>query len=260
MNIDRRITNGLAWAGVVLVVGVPTADLLSAQFMGRGEAPSVAVIEPVSPTPAPASQRPAAPAVVPQTEVAAAPAGPIDTPEAAVVPAAQTADAVDRFLQSGKPLPSYITGGGDTAPAEVAATPPARPPVVTAPAPEPAAPDPVQVAAIPVKEAPVPMPLSMRPKPMPVVADTPLEPVVIPDSVVAPLPPANVTATDLEDWETGPLSEFLAARQQQQGSSATVTYDRDGFWLDEGPDGPRHPRDRYIGPAEDEVYFLPFGN
>ena len=30
MSIDRRITNGLAWAGVFIVVGVPAADLLSA--------------------------------------------------------------------------------------------------------------------------------------------------------------------------------------------------------------------------------------
>jgi hypothetical protein len=260
MRIDRRITNGLAWAGVALVVGVPVADLLSAQLQGRSAEPTLAVIEPVSPTPVPAGQRPADP-VIPADEVASTPGSTVKTAAPAASPDQQTADVVNQFLQSGKPMPSYITDGDMPAPVTpVAATPPARTPVV--PPAEAAAvqPDPVQVAAIPPKVAPIPMPLSMRPAPAPLVGDTQPEPLIIPDSVVAPLPPANITAVDLEDWETGPLSEFLAARQQQGGSSATVTYDRDGFWLDEGPNGPRTPRDRYIGPADDEVYFLPFGN
>ena len=81
MKIDRRVTNGLAWAGVLLVVGVPTADLLSAQFMGepgagarRHRSPSS---ERVAPVPAPLSQRPAAPVAKPDVQVAAvAPAKP----------------------------------------------------------------------------------------------------------------------------------------------------------------------------------------
>lgn len=269
MQIDRRITNGLAWAGVILVVGVPAADLLSAQFAG-GDAPQVAVISPEVPNAVPAA------APQPSTDVAVA------TP--AVKPAATGGDVVDTFLQSGKPLPSYITGGGAPAPAPVAATPApkpvvpnqpakpaeiqqatttpaARPPIVT---------DPVQVAALPTpaKVAPVPMPLSMRPKPVivPVAATT--EPVlIVPDRVVAPLPPANVvpqapvnvTAADLEDWESGPLSEFLAARQQQGGSSATVTYDPNGYYLDEGPNAQRPRRDQLVGP-DGEVYYAPFFN
>jgi hypothetical protein len=251
MSIDRRITNGLAWAGVFIVVGVPAADLLSAQFSGERAPAQVAVIEPVAPVPAPLSQRPDTPVAKPAVEVAVAapaqPAAPAAKP--AVTPAAQTADVVDAYLQSGRPLPSYITGGG-AAPTEVAATPPARTPIVTTPAAEPAAEvDPVEVAAIaPQKVAPVPMPLSMRPKPVVAVAP-PV--VVIPPSVG--LPPANVTAADLEDWETGPLSEFLAQRQQQAGNAyVDPGYDPNGFYLDEGPN---RSRARVIAREVDSFFF-----
>ncbi|MCR6673887.1 hypothetical protein [Devosia ginsengisoli] len=256
MSIDRRITNGLAWAGAILVVGIPTADLLSAQFMGNPSDPvpaQVAVIEPIAPIPAPLSQRPDAPVAKPAAEVAAvvAPVKPATTPAAvtkpAATPAAQTADAVDAFLQSGRKLPSYITGADVAAPTEVAVTPPARTPIVTTPPVAPTTIDPVEVAAIaPQKVAPVPMPLSMRPRPVVVVAP-PV--VVIPPSVG--LPPANVTAADLADWESGPLSEFLARRQ---GGNAYVDpgYDPNGFYLDEGPN---RSRARVIAREVDSFFF-----
>ena len=47
MKFDRRVTNGLAWAGLFVVVGVPAADLLSAQFLGEPE--RVAVVSPRPP-------------------------------------------------------------------------------------------------------------------------------------------------------------------------------------------------------------------
>lgn len=257
MSIDRRITNGLAWAGAILVVGIPTADLLSAQFMGNPADPvpaQVAVIEPIAPIPAPLSQRPAAPVAKPATEVAVVtPVKPATTPatvtKPAVTPAAQTADVVDAFLQSGRPLPSYITGADTAAPTEVAVTPPARTPIVTTPPVTPAAIDPVEVAAIaPQKVAPVPMPLSMRPRPV-VAAAPPV--VVVPPSVG--LPPANVTADDLADWESGPLSEFLARRQQQAGNAyVDPGYDPNGFYLDEGPN---RSRARVIAREVDSFFF-----
>lgn len=262
MKIDRRITNGLAWAGVALVVGIPTADLLSAQFMGdaaRTTSPQIAVVEAIAPIPAPLSQRPAAPVAAPVTEVAVAapvvqPAAPVIRP--AVTPAAQTADAVDAFLQSGRSLPSYITGAGSPAvvPTQVAVTQPVRTPIITTPA----ATDPVTVAAIPPqKVAPVPMPLSMRP--MPVSVALVRDPVVIPPGLspaAPPLgvtrPPVDVTAADLEDWESGPLEEFLA--QRQAGNAyADPGYDPDGFYLNQGPNQPR--RNRVIAREEPFVLF-----
>lgn len=247
MNIDRRITNGLAWAGVLLVVGVPTADLLSAQFLGNPAAPApaqVAMVRPVAPIPAPLSQRPAAPVAKPVEQVAVVtPAKPAVAPVKPVVAsAAQTADAVDAFLQSGRPLPGYITEAESPAAAsQVATTTPARPIITTTPAAPPAAVDPIEVASIPHKVAPTPMPLSMRPQPVAVALVR--DPVVIPPGLTPAQPagvvrpPANVTAADLQDWETGPLADFLADRQ---GSSV----DADGFFLDEGPSRPR--RDRII--------------
>lgn len=277
MSIDRRITNGLAWAGVLLVVGVPTADLLSAQLMG--DAPTsapveVAMIERIAPIPAPASQRPAAPVAKPAAQVAVTAPKPVATPKPdvapataaaapvakpAVTPAAQTADAVDAFLQSGRPLPSYITeAGAPAAPTQVAATPPTRPVITTPPAVAPsAAVDPIEVAAIPPqKVAPMPMPLSMRPAP---VAAAPQQAIVIPSGLtpaapdVIVRPPANVTSADLEDWETGPLSDFLAERQPAN-AYVDPGYDPNGFFLDEGPN--RRQRDRVIAREIDEPLFI----
>lgn len=260
MKLDRRITNGLAWAGVILVVGVPTADLLSAQFSGDATPARVAAIEPAAPVPAPLSQRPDAPS----SEVAEVkPVAPVAS-KPATQPVAQTASVVDNFVNSGKPLPSYITGGDAAAapavapvpaPAQVATTPPVRTPILTTPA----AVDPTQVAALaPQRVAPVPMPLSMRPTPItvPVAVTAPAD-IVIPSGIETPRPSATVTAADLDDWETGPLSEFLARKQGQGGgSSATVTtdYDPDGFYLDQGPN-PRE-RDRVIVWEEQPFSFF----
>ena len=292
MQIDRRVTNGLAWAGVLLVVGIPTADMLSAQFLGdptpapTAQIAQIAVVERIAPVPAPLSQRPAAPVAKPEVQVAAAtpakpvvvappakpavqaaavtPAKPVVPAPVAANPATQTADAVNAWLDAGKPLPSYITDETSTAqPTQVAATPPTRAPIITAPTTAPVAIDPVQVASIQQpKVAPMPMPLSMRPSPVAVVrpAANAMPVVVGPnnDLIVAtpgsgPRPPADITAQELEDWESGPLAEFLAERQ---GSRADVTYDEDGFFLDEGPSPQPRRRDRVIGPVDD--FFFPF--
>ena len=258
MQIDRRITNGLAWAGALLVVGIPVADLVSAQFLGGKEtAAQIAVIEPVAPVPAPATQRPDEPVKVAE----AAPAKPVaPTPAAAANPA----DPLNAYLQSGKKLPSYISGGAEeTAPAATppapaaAAAEPARPPIANPAAPAPVATDPVQVASLPPdKIAPVPMPLSMRPKPVAVRAPSPSEQVVIPPSVRAPQPPVAVTADDLQDWESGPLSEFLA-RRQQQAQAPRDDYRPGGAYLDQVQ--PPQVYDRYVGPIDEPIFF-PFTN
>lgn len=264
MQIDRRITNGLAWAGVLLVVGVPTADLLSAQLFGdapRAANAQVAAIDvdADAPVPVPLSQRP-------KGDVAA------------VAPTAQTASVVDKFTQSGKALPSYITDAPAAAkPAQVATapavpvkpaaqpqvaatTPPTRTPIITTPV------DPVQTASIPPKIAPMPMPLSMRPAPVAVAAFAPAstasvtvtrnEPIVLPSSI-QPIPPAEVTAEDLDDWETGPLADFLARREGRQPQQAEIApaYSDDDYYYDRGQEFQQ--QDRLIGPAPS---FFPFAN
>ncbi|KKB84935.1 hypothetical protein VW29_08960 [Devosia limi DSM 17137] len=295
MQINRRITNGLAWAGLFLVVGIPAADLLSAQFMGETEGIAVASVpsERSAPMPAPLSQRPAAPtqvALVPPAKPAAAPA--------AARPAA--ADPVDGFLASGRKLPSYITGGdaaapaapAETVPTQIAAAPEPVVPVTAAPVasaaavlpaseaaakPAPDAPeiDPIEVASLgSQKIAPVPMPLAMRPVNQ-VVAARPtnsidatnplgVAPVVAPSQNAQAYPPIGMD--DLEDWETGPLSDFLAERQngrtppsQRADRNYDSNYDRNGFFLSDGPNNSRPQRDRLVGPADDG-FFLPFVN
>lgn len=279
MKIDRRITNGLAWAGAVLVVGVPLADIVSGQMMGdRADArpAQVAMMEPiaaVAPVPVALSQRPAAPQPKPAaTAVAAQPTAPSKpapsvapvtaAPAVAAAPAATTpprataaapqGDVVDSYLKAGKPLPSYITNGD--ADAVAVAQPPVAPVQTTVI-------DPVTVAALtpaeaaPASIAPMPMPLSMRPQPVLIVEDTARTRSidVVPD--VNPRSSAAVTYNDLQDWESGPLSEFLARRQGS--GQVAADYDADGFYLDEGPNGaPR--RGRLIGPAD--PWFIPFGD
>jgi hypothetical protein len=268
MQISRRVTNGLAWAGVALVVGIPAIDAVTG---GPGEPRTAQVslvsgpTQAVAPTPAnrpqPAAEIPAQPAAV---ETAAA------------------GNAVDSFVQSGRPLPAYISDAPAQSasasepqrPAPAPTTPAAPAPtqtvavpgmVVTAPTPprteQTATQAPIETAALseqpsptaqPARVAPTPAPLSMRPQPStrptqtavttstqpspaPGLVSTPgFNPqIVIPDTVVtgtvtpppsgAIVPPASVPGggdvligpADLNDWESGPLSDFLARRQGQ---------------------------------------------
>ena len=273
MQIDRRITNGLAWAGVVLVVGIPLADLATGQLMGdqASAAPAqIAMVAPIAPVPVALSERPAAPVVTPTpaavavapkpTPAAAAPApvtAEIATPEAvAPTPAGNAAtsqgDAVDSYLQTGKALPSYITGAATPSPQAVPAVVPVQTPAIAAPV----ATDPVVVAALgAAKTAPVPMPLSMRPEPV-LIVDGPTQVRNIQTGPgLNPRSSATVTYDDLQDWESGPLAEFLARRQG--ADRVDPNYDADGFFLDQGPNG-RTDRGRLIGPADD--FFVPFAD
>ncbi|MGV8855417.1 MAG: hypothetical protein ACOH2L_12300 [Devosia sp.] len=285
MKIDRRITNGLAWAGVVLVVGVPLADMVSAQVMGDGSdgrPVQIAMIEPVAaparvaPIPMAASARPAAPVAKPVVQSAAVAARPVAPVAVAVakpvvsaaarIDATTTGSVVDSYLQSGKPMPSYITGASQSQPAAPSAAP-ALSPIIAVPAvpavPAAAAPTaptvPVETASLtPDRIAPMPMPLSMRPAPVLIVPD--VSRTQTQTFQVGPSggrrSSATVTSRDLQDWESGPLSEFLA-RRQAAGGKVDPNYDPDGFYLDQGPNAAPN-RDRLIGPA-DEVFF-PFAN
>jgi len=115
------------------------------------------------------------------------------------------------------------------------------------------------VAALPPKVAPVPMPASMRPRPPAAIQSPPV--VVQPPAAAQPpliveTPADYVTAEDLEDWETGPLSDFLASRRAGASGNAVPPedYDPDGFFLDEGPNS-RARYQRFPYAYDDEVYF-----
>lgn len=280
MKLDRRLTNGLAWAGALLVVGVPVADF----FIGRMSETDIArasVIDAGNSTPVAAPIVSVEPAGETAPNAAAAP-----VKSAALDKPAAGGDAVQNFIDAGKTLPSYITGGdaGSVAdkPQQSAAVPTrvtAGNPPAAAPASTPATPvaaavpssseappavgttPPIEtVAMLPPKVAPVPMPLSMRPR----IAIAPQAPVLIVDepAPVRGAPSPVITADDLERWETGPLSDFLAQRQQQ-GSSAVYqvqpnqnSYETEGFWLDEAPRGNR--RGGGFPSAYEDDDFMPF--
>ncbi len=232
MQIDRRITNGLAWAGAVLIVAIPAADVALRQF-GPADTPQIAVVE----------EQPA-PAVEPEPVGKPAPK-PEPEPEPVADPDPAKSDAVDSYLQSGKKLPSYISDGSPAertqtaalAPAEEEVTRPAptsepAPVATLQPTPEPVAtpePEPEPVAAAPTKPVTLPTPVSQRPASVPrSAAITPPPPLVIDQ------PNIVVTAEELEEWESGPLSDFLA-RRQAGSTPVSPEYDPDGFFLDEGP-------------------------
>lgn len=300
MKMDRRLSNGLAWAGALLVIGIPAADFVAGALSGPAQ-PRVAVVDAEAEEPVAeleATPQTAAVAPVPVTrpanleateEVAATtPAKPVA--ETKPVEVASTAgNAVDSFVQSGKPLPSYINDGGapqQAAPTVKPVTPAATAtptqtqapttapatataPVTTAPVQQPAE----QVAALPPAQvAPVPMPLSMRPQPVsvplvntpvanaPLIIDQPTTGLPVQNAPVQQQQPNFVTADDLADWESGPLSDFLAQRNGQSSATYRVqqnqpAYDSDGFWLDEAPQADR-PIRRF--PSNDDVYYLPF--
>jgi len=311
MQISRRLTNGLAWAGLVIVVGVPSADIITAQFMGERETIGSAVAG-GGPVVLDVGEKPRLDQTTTATiDQPAKPVPPTPEPRPERSEVAAT-DPVDQYLQSGRALPSYITGGEQTAaapqpkpaavetPTDAAATSkpetPAKPVETAAtPRPQPAQPaptqetdvaavpaqpgssatvtttartpvietDPVEVAAIDpnAKVAPVPMPLSMRPTPR-TAPTLQSEAIVIPSSVQAPppvVPPQVVggygdvvTAEELEDWESGPLSEFLAER----GQRIDPGYDPDGFFLNEGPNS----RATYRREPPPVVYVYPLYN
>ncbi len=307
MPVNRKVTSGLAWAGLLLVVGVPSADFVTAQ-MGTSSQTSVnAALVGVTTPSSPAPLAPAAPVPVSE-EVADVP--PTETPEAVVPEVAAVApmetaeptsadvDVVDQYLAGGRELPAYLSDGTAQEPVEAAELPapgaPVQEPVIeplpvvaqtpeadvpldappgetavvetVAPGPQVIIhePRPQEVASLPQVEvppelpapvqlvAPEPMPLSMRPaaveRPTPpavertTVASTANPEVVLPAD--RQLSPAEeiITAEDLRDWESGPLSEFL--EQRRQGFSAPNR--RDDRGIDE---------EEYVGEYDDEGFF-----
>lgn len=233
MRLNSKITGGLAWTGLVLVLAVPSADILSSQL-------------------------------TPQSGLQM-------TADTDAIETGSIADPVETYMSTGKPLPSYISDAPPapavrtiplaTSSTQTAATAPLK---VTLPvAPEAT---PIETAAI--APAPVPYPASMRPSP-PVAA----EPVVILDEAevaaleapvvrrpAAAAAPRVVTQDDLAGWNSGTLADYLARNgllEDAAYSESTAEYDEDGFFLDEGPNG-REYRSRSRRDFADDGYFMVF--
>jgi hypothetical protein len=250
MKLNSKLTGGLAWAGLILVLAVPSADMLT-KGSGGAAATMTSDMDAID-------TATATPAVTP----AAGPKVILARPgEAPVVVQAQGEDPVDEYLGSGKELPSYISD----APADVAAAEPA--PVTKLVVPGAASQtDAVDVAAvdpapaIPPQAAPVPYPASMRPKAPVMTAIAPVATdeeaplildedlverreaavaAVLDDGPVGPPAPAIVRGEELEEWDSGSLADYLERRGLMNSSSSDEAssgdFDEDGFFLDEGP-------------------------
>lgn len=252
MKLNPKLTGGLAWAGLVVVLAVPSADLLSKQNADTAVV-MTSDVDPVRTATVVSQPREAA-------EVATA------------------ADPVDQFIQSGKKLPSYISD----APAEVASTKPA--PTVklivpgTTAAPQKA---PLEVASLEPADivvAPQPYPVSMRPQAQamttgsvsPSSSSVNEQPLIIDENATARrdaavarvlendgVQPSRIQADELEEWDSGSLAEYLERRGMMSGGQSQQAqasdYDADGFFLDEGPNNDRTPRSRRLPPRE---FFL----
>lgn len=252
MKFDSKVKGGLAWAGLFVILAVPSADLL----FGKDTTPA-ANLAVTSDT---AQVKPVVPAAKPELEV--------DPVETASLDTAKSGDAVETYLDKGKKLPSYISDA-DAAPVVKPAAPVAVKP-------------PVEVAAIaPVQETP-PMPLPRSARPVvkaPVVASVPAtpaeQPLIIdeselaqreatlsqPDAPVEPFPLSDgsdqasinddtvVTGDQLEEWDSGSLADYLAAKgllSDDQAQPQTAE-DNSDFVFNEGPSRPRRPlRDLFL--------------
>lgn len=271
MRLNSKLTWGLAWTGLAVVLAVPSADFLTARFGGGGKTAAVitSTTEPMVPG-VPAQPSAEAPKQVAAVTTKVTRTGVTIIPSAAAAPGGSSApvlDPVDKYVKSGKALPDYISDGSaspDTASAAPAKAP-AAPALTAAPAQE----SPTQVAAIePTPVAPVPFPTRPAILDRPSVAAPKDATVIVDESALAPqpgdtmprqldvnagpVPPAGIS----DDWRSireRRLTRFLERNglvDDGPGSSASITviqrpqsdYDPDGFYLSDGPNNARADR------------------
>jgi hypothetical protein len=278
MKLNSKLTGGLAWAGLIVVLAVPSADMLMGRSGDASAEPktsdAVRTVTPVA-VKAPVTGT-VAPVKVPTIETAA-----------------KGADPVDTFVQSGKKMPSYISDApaatatvkpvqqvtqpaGPGVPSQTAAT---KPPITTGSV------KPVEVANVREMHsdlvAPIPYPASKRPR-VPLNSTTELTASTTPAKTVAPVKsttpavasteqplivdettvqrrdeavarvldedvqvtrvqPRRVESDQLEQWDSGSLAEYLERKGliSGQAQASNSDFDEDGFFLDEGPNTDR---------------------
>jgi len=240
MRLSPKLSWGLAWTGLALVLAVPSADFLTGHF-GKDTGSAAVLTSDVEPVKTAA----AGPAKTTKVTTVKTDKG-IKIVPAGSSPVADSNDPVEKYLAKGKPLPDFISDGDASQNTADEA-------------------EDTQVAI--VTPAPrLPLPASARPKPM-MGPPAPSAPVAQPDAVivdestltgsladpVGPVPPSPV-AGDFDNWDTESLRDYLERRGILEGSaeaersSATVTqsdnnYDPDGFYLNDGPNGDRTSRE-----------------
>jgi hypothetical protein len=238
MKLNSKVTWGLAWVGLAVVLAVPSADFLTGRLGGGGDSAAVLTsdVEPVKTAPAPAKT---VTTVKTKDGISIVPAG--STPSAA--------DPAAKVLSNGKPLPDYISDG-DTAPTKTETQVASLPDPAVAPTPFPSWARPVATPEPVISTVTAPV-TATSPEPVVIVDET--QTGSIPGPVVdpGPVPPAAIV-DDSQNWDTESLRQYLERRGILEGgrerSTATVTersntYDPDGFYLNEGPNGGRTTRE-----------------
>lgn len=262
MKLNSKVTWGLAWIGLAIVVAVPSADFLTGKMGTSTAALVTSTTDPVTP----AKTKPTAPALTAAPVVKTAAVTTKVTKNGVTIipagsnPAAPTStDPVDKLIKSGKPLPDYITDDGATT--AKATTPSIEP-------------QPTEVAALPTVPMvpPTPFPSIARPhvvaKPAPVhpviavARPSPSDPVIVDGSAddqaaigtpdVTPVPPVGLQDDNAVSWKQARLNRYLEKHgliDESGRSSATVTtqrpssdYDPNGFYLSDGPNNSRAAR------------------
>lgn len=244
MKLNSKVTGGLAWAGLILILAVPSADMLTKPRANAVGAATADITETASIAPA---ATPAVTAVKPAVK-------PLRPVEVAAAESAGT-DPVDTYIASGKKLPSYISDA----------------PVSAAQALQPVATEPLVVggtqagvsgtAAADGKVmnlalvAPEPYPASMRPGARSATAALPAgseAPLILDEDAVArreatlravgPVledEPRVIEQDMLQEWDSGSLADYLERKglisDADQAVPVESNYDPDGYYLDEGP-------------------------
>lgn len=233
MKLDARLKGGLAWTGLFVVLAVPSADILLGD-RDRAAATTTAVAS---------LESGARSSVVPALKLPAKPGA-----VAASSEGARSADPVDSFVNSGRPLPDYISDGDVASAGDTGAS------------------DPIEVANL-SRDVPVPLPRTARPATPAAATTASLQqaPLIVDEELVArnaplePFPPSEdapmIEGEQLEEWDSGSLAEFLErngllADDQAASEPASSPYDPDGFFLDEGPNRSRVRR------LDDQGFFL----
>ncbi|MEO6014958.1 MAG: hypothetical protein ABIQ30_15415 [Devosia sp.] len=240
MRLNSKVTWGLAWTGLAIVLAVPSADFLTGKLAGDSKAAVLtSTTEPVKTASVTTTKTPTGLVITP------AGAKPPKSTGAPTKSASKSTDPVDKFVQSGKKLPDYIAG------APASTKPDANETQVAIADPK----------AVPV--APTPFPTWARPKAVPAPAAAPVEPAIIVDESTLTgsiTPPAadpvqpTTLVDDTDNWDTESLRQYLERRgildgdgNERSSASVTVTdrssnYDPNGFYLSEGPNGARETR------------------
>lgn len=266
MKLDGKLKGGLAWAGLVVILAVPAADIV----LGPRESAQTVTAVPAE----------TATADKPKASVPARPA------TDAVQTASISTDPVKSYLDKNKTLPSYVSDGNGAATNTASLSGGDQPPLNGAKP----LPVPTEMPVAATAPPPVPLPRTARPK---VAAETELAalpqpakpaqgPVLILDEkaearakAVSPFPLSDgdaprdtasvsdepvVTADQLEEWDSGSLAQYLERKglldetpNADAGSEADASsdYDPDGFFLDEGPNAGEPKRKRL-----DELWFF----